>query len=59
MYLANQDGQVTVLEAGAEWKVLAVNDLSAEINASPALVGGRVYVRTRDSLYCFAAAPAP
>lgn len=59
VYLANQDGQVTVLEAGAEWKVLAVNDLSAEINASPALVGGRVYVRTRDSLYCFAAAPAP
>jgi outer membrane protein assembly factor BamB len=58
VYLANQDGQVTVLEAGAEWKVLAVNDLDAEINASPALVGGRIYVRTRDSIYCFAAAPA-
>jgi outer membrane protein assembly factor BamB len=56
VYLANRDGQVAVLEAGADWKLLAVNDLGGEINATPALVDGRVYVRTRDSLYCFASA---
>jgi outer membrane protein assembly factor BamB len=44
-----------VLEAGAEWKLLAVNDLGEEVTATPALVDGRVYVRTRDSLYCFTA----
>jgi outer membrane protein assembly factor BamB len=55
VYLANQDGQVSVLEAGGEWKVLAVNDLGEEISATPALADGRVYVRTRDSIYCFTA----
>jgi outer membrane protein assembly factor BamB len=44
-----------VLEVGAEWKLLAVNDLGEDVNATPALADGRVYVRTRDSLYCFTA----
>jgi hypothetical protein len=44
-----------VLEAGAEWKLLAVNDLGEEVSATPALAGGRVYMRTRESLYCFTA----
>jgi outer membrane protein assembly factor BamB len=53
IYLANREGQVSVLEAGPEWKLLAVNDLREEISATPALVEGRVFVRTRDSIYCF------
>lgn len=53
VYIANRQGQVSVLEAGAEWKLLAVNDLGEDVNATPALADGRVYVRTRDSLYCF------
>jgi outer membrane protein assembly factor BamB len=55
VYIANRAGQVSVLEAIAEWKLLAVNDLGEEVTATPALVDGRVYVRTRDSLYCFTA----
>lgn len=58
VYLANREGQVTVLEAGAQWKVLAVNEVGDEISATPALADGRVYVRTRDSVYCFKAAAA-
>ena len=46
----------TVLKASGEWQVLAVNDLGEEIRATPALSGGRIYVRTHDSLYCFGAA---
>ena len=53
VYLINRNGQVAVLEAGAEWTVLAVNDLGEEVSASPALADGRLYVRTRDSLYSF------
>jgi hypothetical protein len=30
-----------------------VNDLAEEIHATPALSDGRIYVRTRGSLYCF------
>jgi outer membrane protein assembly factor BamB len=53
VYVASQEGKVSVLRAGAEWQVLAVNDLGDEINATPALAGGRLYVRTRGTVYCF------
>ena len=50
---ASVNGKVTVLKAGAQWDVLGVNDVGDEIHATPALSGGRIYVRTRDALYCF------
>jgi outer membrane protein assembly factor BamB len=56
VYVSSQEGKVTVLRAGAQWQVLAVNDLGDEINATPALAGGRLYVRTREAVYCFVAA---
>jgi len=56
VFVASVDGKVTVLKAGAQWDVLGVNDLGEEIQATPALAGGRIYVRTRNTLYCFGAA---
>jgi outer membrane protein assembly factor BamB len=53
VYLANVEGKITVLKASAQWEVLGVNDLGDEIHSTPALSGGRLYVRTRASLYCF------
>jgi outer membrane protein assembly factor BamB len=53
VFLASGDGKVTVLKAGAEWDVLQVNDLGEEIHATPALAGGRIYIRTRSAVYCF------
>lgn len=53
VYISSQEGKVSVLKAGAEWEVLRVNDLGDEISATPALAGGRLYVRTRDAVYCF------
>ena len=55
VFLASVNGKVTVLKAGREWDVLGVNDLGDEIHATPALSGGRIYVRTRGTLYCFGA----
>jgi outer membrane protein assembly factor BamB len=55
VFLASVNGKVTVLKAGREWEVLGVNDLGDEIHATPALSGGRIYVRTRGTLYCFGA----
>ncbi|MBA2558236.1 MAG: PQQ-binding-like beta-propeller repeat protein [Chloroflexi bacterium] len=57
VYVANQEGKITVLKAGAQWEVLAVNDLGDEVNATPALAGGRIYVRTRGAVYCFRSSP--
>ena len=56
VYLANEEGQLSVLKAGADWMVLSVNDLGEEVHATPALSEGRIYVRTRSSLYCFGTA---
>ena len=44
-----------MLKAGPQWELLGVNDLGDEIHATPALAGGRIYVRTRGTLYCFGA----
>jgi len=56
VFLANTEGKISVLKAGAQWEVLAVNDIDDEVNATPALSDGRLYVRTRGSLYCFMSA---
>ena len=52
--LASEDGKVVVLRADPEWEILAVNSLDEDIFATPAILDGRIYVRTRDGLYCFA-----
>ncbi|MBN8729508.1 MAG: PQQ-binding-like beta-propeller repeat protein [Acidobacteria bacterium] len=53
VYLVSQEGKVSVLKAGAEWEVLAVNDLGDECSATPALSNGRLFVRTRGWLWGF------
>jgi outer membrane protein assembly factor BamB len=53
VFLANTEGTVTVLKAGPQWEVLGVNDIGEEIHATPALSGGRIYLRTRGAVYSF------
>ncbi len=53
VYLASEGGTVTVVRAGAQWEVLATNVFDEELNATPALADGRIYLRTSASLYCF------
>lgn len=56
VFLSSGEGKITVLKAAPQWDVLSVNNVGEEIRATPALSGGRVYVRTRGSLYCFGSA---
>jgi outer membrane protein assembly factor BamB len=53
IFLLSEEGKLTVLEAAAQWKELAVNDMGEECYATPAIGGGRIYVRTRGTLYAF------
>ena len=53
VFLANTEGKVSVLKAGPQWRLLGVNDIGEEIHATPALAGGRIYLRTRSAIYCF------
>ncbi len=55
VFLVSEEGKVAVLKSGRDWDVLAVNDLGEGAYATPALSAGRIYLRTDDALYCFAA----
>jgi len=55
IYMVSESGHLVVVKAGADWEVLAVNDLDEPCYATPALVDGRVYVRTAGHLYAFGA----
>jgi outer membrane protein assembly factor BamB len=54
VYMISEAGKVSVLKAGAEWEVLALNDLAEDTYATPAVSEGKIYLRTRTTLYCFA-----
>jgi hypothetical protein len=45
---------ISVIESGPELKVLANNDFGEAIAATPALVDGQIFVRTRTKLFCIA-----
>ena len=53
IYLVSQEGVVSVLKAGAGWQVLSTADLGERAEATPAIAGGRVYIRSEHTLYCF------
>ncbi len=54
IYVASEPGVVSVIESGPEPKVLANNDFGEPIAATPALVDGQIFLRTRTRLYCIA-----
>lgn len=55
VYITGRDGMTAVLQEGPALKVLAANKLDDDIDASPALVGGDIYIRGMKSLYRIAA----
>jgi outer membrane protein assembly factor BamB len=50
IFLTNDQGQTFVVQAGPAFKLLRVNELQAQVLASPALVGGTWYWRTNREL---------
>ncbi len=51
VYFFDESGKTTVVEAGPEYRVLAVNRLDDGFMASPAVTGGALYLRTKKALY--------
>ena len=51
--MASQPGVVVVFQAGDTLQVLARNGLDEPIMATPAIVGNRLYLRTKAHLYAF------
>src|SRR5262249_31112007 len=52
-YLTSAAGVITVVTAGDKFETVAHNDLGEPVLATPALVDGKVYVRTEGCLYAF------
>jgi outer membrane protein assembly factor BamB len=54
IYYLARDGKTYVVPAKPEFEILAVNDLGERgaFNASPAVAGGRIYIRSNRYLYC-------
>jgi outer membrane protein assembly factor BamB len=51
LYLTARDGRITVVQAGREYKSLAVNELGEDQSASPAISNGTIYLRTFQHLW--------
>jgi outer membrane protein assembly factor BamB len=53
LYVVSEEGKATVIQAGAQWQTLTVNDLRDGCRATVASGDGRLYIRTAETLYCF------
>ena len=51
---ADETGQVSVIQPGADWSVLRTVAMGEAIYATPVAMDGRLFVRTQEALYCFA-----
>ena len=54
IFCASEDGDTYVIQAGPEFKVLAVNSLGEFTMATPAASRGQLFIRTFSHLYCIA-----
>ncbi|MDP1588689.1 MAG: hypothetical protein Q8M07_13150, partial [Prosthecobacter sp.] len=52
IYCGSQQGDFIVLKAGTKFERLAATKLGTPINATPAIVNGRIYIRTGKELMC-------
>lgn len=50
IYVASENGKITVLNDGPELQVLAVNDMGDPVLGTPAIADGALFVRTRKQL---------
>jgi outer membrane protein assembly factor BamB len=54
IYFTGENGFIVVLANQSQQKVLAKNDMGESCLATPAIADGRIYIRTRNKLFCVA-----
>jgi outer membrane protein assembly factor BamB len=57
VYLGDEDGDVVVLQAGKEKKVLAEMNMGSSVYSTPIPAGGVLYIANRNQLYALTATP--
>ena len=53
IYVVSERGDISVISAEAQWKLLSRSRLEEDVHGTPAIADGRIYVRTHGNLYCF------
>ena len=59
VYTISERGWLTVVSAQGNWEVLSTTEFGEDAYATPALLDGKIYLRTTKHLYCFGAPDAP
>jgi outer membrane protein assembly factor BamB len=59
LYLASEDGDVYVVKDALEYQLAGVNPAGEPVMATPAIVDGMIYVRTRQHVLGIGATPPP
>ncbi|QDS94992.1 outer membrane biogenesis protein BamB [Roseimaritima multifibrata] len=54
IYVTGRDGTTVVLKHGDTMQVVATNKLDDSVDASPAIVGDEIFIRSKSHLYCIA-----
>jgi outer membrane protein assembly factor BamB len=52
VFLFNDRGMLSIVTAEGDWKQIGSTDFDEDVLATPAIVNGRIYVRTAEHLYC-------
>jgi outer membrane protein assembly factor BamB len=52
LYFLSESGETTVIEPGPTFRILEKNPLDEKCQASMAVSAGRLYIRTREHLFC-------
>lgn len=53
LYLVTELGQLTVISNAGDWQELFTAEFGENVYATPAIVDGKIYLRTAGHLYCF------
>ena len=53
VFLISERGVMTILQVGAESRILSSFDLGERVMATPVILDGRIFIRTDRGLYCY------
>lgn len=53
IYITGRKGNTLVLKHGDEMEIVAVNELGEPVDATPAIVGNEIFIRSDKHLFCF------
>jgi outer membrane protein assembly factor BamB len=53
VFIASQQGVVSIVSNEPDWRVIASHDFMEKIYATPLVAEGRLFIRTEKALYCF------